>query len=259
MASKIDIDPETLKELFINQDKTIKEVSLILKCCKNTIQKYITLHGLKKESNYKKYKIEDFVGKKFGKLTPLGFSGTKYKTLLDCNCDCGNKKIVSFRDLFYGNIKSCGCYRKERQRPTNISAIRSTFNKLKKTAKIRNISFNLEPQDIAEAYDKQEKKCFYTGVYVFFTNHLSYARLLQNASIDRIDNSKGYTKDNIQIVHKLVNRLRNCLSNEEFINICNLISLNHKIRKQQINYDIDRCYHKNPLNVRNQYTKNENR
>jgi hypothetical protein len=255
MTKKIEIDKNLLEELFIKQNKTIKEVSLVFKCCKNTIGKHIKIHNLRKESYYNKYKLEDFKGKKFGKLTPIKFNGTKYKTLLDCDCDCGNKKIVSFRDLFYGNVKSCGCYRKERQRPTTISAIMSTFNRLRKTAKIRNISFDLDPQDIIDVYDKQEKKCYFTGIFVYFTKHLSYTRLLQNASVDRIDNSKGYIKGNIQIVHKLVNRMRNCCSNKEFINICNIISSKHKIKKDEIEFNIDRCYHNNPLNNKGKYSE----
>ena len=46
------------------------------------------------------------IGKKFGKLTVKEFNiNTK---LWICQCECGNLKEVSTRDLNSGNIKSCG-------------------------------------------------------------------------------------------------------------------------------------------------------
>ena len=41
-----------------------------------------------------------------------------------------------------------------------------------------------------------------------------------NASIDRIDSSKGYTKDNIQIVTKTINLAKRSLSDDDFIQMC---------------------------------------
>jgi len=45
-----------------------------------------------------------------------------------------------------------------------------------------------------------------------------------NASLDRIDNSKGYIIDNVQFVHKDINIMRGTLSMERFTDLCNLIS-----------------------------------
>ena len=44
------------------------------------------------------------------------------------------------------------------------------------------------------------------------------------ASLDRIDSTKGYTKNNIQWVHKTINKMKNVLHDEEFIQWCNLIA-----------------------------------
>lgn len=57
-------------------------------------------------------KIDDLTGKRFGHLTVLRrdeeFNG---KPRWLCQCDCGNKKIVSSDSLRRGRVKSCGCYR----------------------------------------------------------------------------------------------------------------------------------------------------
>lgn len=44
---------------------------------------------------------------------------------------------------------------------------------------------------------------------------------IYRASLDRIDSSKGYTKDNVQLVAFIVNYMKNALSESEFLTICN--------------------------------------
>ena len=51
----------------------------------------------------------NIVGKKFGKLTVLKELGG---SRVYCQCDCGNGKIVFKPTLLKGEVKSCGCLRK---------------------------------------------------------------------------------------------------------------------------------------------------
>lgn len=45
----------------------------------------------------------------------MGYAYTKNgRTYWRCQCDCGNKIIISSCNLRTGNTKSCGCYRKEK-------------------------------------------------------------------------------------------------------------------------------------------------
>lgn len=59
---------------------------------------------------------KDLTGERFGRLVVIGDSdkkdkwGTRY---LECQCDCGNKKIVRINHLNSGKIKSCGCLASE--------------------------------------------------------------------------------------------------------------------------------------------------
>jgi hypothetical protein len=48
------------------------------------------------------------------------------------------------------------------------------------------------------------------------------------ASLDRIDSNKDYVEGNIQWVHKHLNLMKNILSQEYFINLCNKVSNNFK-------------------------------
>lgn len=59
----------------------------------------------------------DLTGKKFGKLTVLGFGGYEQNkrqrvAMWNCHCDCGNDCQVEGYLLSSGRRKSCGCIRR---------------------------------------------------------------------------------------------------------------------------------------------------
>ena len=58
------------------------------------------------------------IGKKYNRLTILGYSGKdnsgRRKVL--CKCECGNITVQGLYSVVYGNTKSCGCYRKDKYR-----------------------------------------------------------------------------------------------------------------------------------------------
>ena len=88
------------------------------------------------------------------------------------------------------------------------------FSKLKRDAEKRDIPFEITIEDIANQYSKQKERCAFTGFEVFFGI---------DASVDRIDSSKGYTIDNIQIVHKTLNLMKRDIPNDEFIMWCRCV------------------------------------
>lgn len=53
---------------------------------------------------------KDITGQRFGKLVALNFFEIKKaETMWNCQCDCGNTHISSYRNLKGGNCQSCGC------------------------------------------------------------------------------------------------------------------------------------------------------
>ena len=58
----------------------------------------------------------DLTGQRFFRLLVKSYShrNKHNKTVWNCICDCGVKKQVAYNDLKTGDIKSCGCYQKER-------------------------------------------------------------------------------------------------------------------------------------------------
>lgn len=56
---------------------------------------------------------KSFVGQKFGKLTVIEDNG---KNKVTVRCDCGIIKTINKYNLVHGNVKSCGCIRRGKQR-----------------------------------------------------------------------------------------------------------------------------------------------
>ena len=56
-----------------------------------------------------------WIGKKFGRLTVIGFEKSKKHTKWNwkCKCDCGNVRVVDPAAVKKGNTRSCGCLHDE--------------------------------------------------------------------------------------------------------------------------------------------------
>ncbi len=85
-------------------------------------------------------------------------------------------------------------------------------------------------QEIINLYHQQEGKCALTGHILTHTqihnedSHLNESvKHRWNISIDRIDSSKGYHINNVQLVGTIINRIKSDLSTEDFIHICQTI------------------------------------
>lgn len=93
---------------------------------------------------------------------------------------------------------------------------------LKKRAK--NLELSITSDDIKELYYQQEGKCKLSGIKM---THIGYqgndAHKLNkwNISVDRIDSSKGYTKDNIQLLCGIVNKMKTDMNDVELLLLCN--------------------------------------
>lgn len=101
------------------------------------------------------------------------------------------------------------------------------------SAKDRNIYFDLSVKDIWDLFLKQNRRCYYTDIEIFFKKN---RKSLGTASIDRIDSSKGYIIDNVVWCHKDINIMKVHSDKEKFIEYCNLIAENHPENKFTYSY-----------------------
>jgi len=144
----------------------------------------------------------------------------KNRSYIKVKCECGNTRDILIKKLSITN--SCQSCRLKRISPNYKGLILATLTSFKAGAEKRNLEFSITIEDIYNQYIKQNKKCNLSGLDLIF-NTKKYL-LDGNASIDRIDSSKGYTINNIQIIHKDINKMKMDLNQEYFINLCKLIS-----------------------------------
>lgn len=77
--------------------------------------------------------------------------------------------------------------------------------------------------DLVNLWDKQEGRCALSGIELTHTQNSG--KSITNASIDRIDSTKGYELDNIQLVCAIVNVMKNNFNQNEFLNFCRKVVL----------------------------------
>lgn len=99
-----------------------------------------------------------------------------------------------------------------------IKLLRERCLNAKLRAKSKNIYFDITKEDLLNLWDKQNGKCALTGLDMTYDRYKG--RIYTNVSVDRIDSSKGYTKDNIQLVCMAANQAKSDLTDEELYEIC---------------------------------------
>lgn len=138
---------------------------------------------------------------------------TEVRTCSVCMCD----KVLS---EFYGAYKNTParrckkCANKKtaecRQRKLKSNPQFRMFRSSKARARIAKLEHSIKPNDIPLPFT-----CKYLGIVIdYFSEH---DRAFNSPSIDRIDSSKGYTPDNIQVISLLANRMKTNSTNEQLV------------------------------------------
>lgn len=74
---------------------------------------------------------------------------------------------------------------------------------------------------LEQLYENQKGKCALTGLDL--TIIVGNGRIPTNLSLDRIDNTKGYEENNIQLVCLQANLMKQQLTHKELVVWCSLI------------------------------------
>ena len=160
------------------------------------------------------------VGDTFDRLTITAFEyeeGTQ-RRLAVCQCLCGNTTKVVI-GLFNRNKSfNCGCA----PLPTfqgvgDLSG--AFFYKLQRNALDRDFTVEVTKDDLWDLFLQQNRKCALTGIPLTLS-----IRGKTTASVDRIDSNQGYVIDNIQWVHKDVNRMKQHFTMGRFLLLCRRVT-----------------------------------
>lgn len=193
-------------------------------------------------------KHNPILGKQYGNLTIISedISKTKdSKILFKVKCSCGKEQYIrayflesgrqdcckncSQRRAVYNNPRRGNFLGKKHEGVGNFT--KTTYNHFKNNAKKRGIEWS-EELTLEYLYNlliKQKKKCALSGISIDLTESRKSSNVnfeFLTASIDRIDSSKGYIPNNIQWVHKDINKMKWAFKQDYFIDMCQLV-VNH--------------------------------
>jgi len=132
-----------------------------------------------------------------------------------CRCDCGKEKNILGSSLIQGNTKSCGCIRfGQRFLPIGLASLREAFRKYRQTARMRGHIFNLTEKQFKEI---TQQDCHYCGARPDNVQKSRYHNgdYTYNG-LDRVENAKGYTMDNVVPCCIHCNRAKNSMTLKEF-------------------------------------------
>lgn len=164
---------------------------------------------------------KDLINQKFGDWTVIKYENKQSKggnPLWLCRCKCGKEndvRSISLTTHHSRSCKSCSSFRGYEDITMDL------YSRIAFGANKRHILFNVTIQNLWELFLKQNRQCSLTKLPLEISRSRETSK--SNASLDRIDSSKGYTIDNVQWVHKDINRLKWTLSQPELISLCHKI------------------------------------
>lgn len=163
------------------------------------------------------------IGNRYGRLIIIERAGSTERglALWLCRCECGNEVSVRGTSLRKGDTRSCGCLSREktgarRRLPVGEASYNYLIDRMRRSAKQRDYTWHLTDDQI-KALTSQS--CYYCGI-----------KPLQRAvscrcngtyfynGLDRVDNSKGYTIDNVVSCCKRCNKAKGIMKQHEFLN-----------------------------------------
>lgn len=188
---------------------------------------------------------------KKGTISTFGGDNSFKKICANADCVFKNKQqpIENFYFRSNGNnvktrrsiCKHCAKLTIIRYRSTFSGFSKGMLSKAKERSIIKNIDFDLEENTIDSLWNEQNGKCALSKMEMTHKlgENKKTSRHPFNMSLDRIDSSKGYTKNNVQLVCNWVQTAKSDYDQDEFIEWVKIFAKN-----QEINENINIPEHK---------------
>lgn len=147
-------------------------------------------------------KFHDLTGTVYGNLTVLSFYGRKdSRKYWNCRCECGSVREYMQVSLDAGRSKSCGCKRMENMKKASLVAL----TKHGKTSGGNQRIYRIWSNMMTRCYNKNSDKFIWYGArgisvcerwhtFQLFLDDMGVPD--ESMTLDRIDNSGNYCKEN---------------------------------------------------------------
>jgi len=151
---------------------------------------------------------------KYNQLTVLEEVKHKGRLMYKTLCDCGRVDIKRKDWVISGRTTSCKNCASKRTAvnyppPNNFQGIgglsKTHFSYIKHGADLRDIPFDLTIEFLWNLFQQQKGLCGLSGIPLILVPSIKSSNVnwdIITASLDRINNDKGYTEDNVWWVHR---------------------------------------------------------
>jgi hypothetical protein len=172
--------------------------------------------------------ICNFCGKKSEKnLSEINRQKKKGREVFYCNLNCAGKDNFEHLNRYIGKFNS-------NLIPNNRFDINTDFRwymkNVIKNSKKKNQEYDLDMDYLRQVWAEQDGVCPFTKQKLQLRTH-NYANIsnrVYQASLDRIDSTKGYVKGNVRFVSLMFNYAKNAFSDEDVIEFCEHVTNNQK-------------------------------
>lgn len=224
-------DESWLRHQYIDLERSTGSIAYELGLGTNTINSRLRKFNIPIRTQ-SHTKVMQLTGKKFGKFTveQRGDNTSQGFARWWCRCDCGNLRLINQGSLVAGNRTQCKkCFCESKHNNPNL-IIDTYWKQIVKGAMYRDICVDITQDDAQRLFNQQNGRCALSGETIHFAKTArAHNHGETTASLDRKNSKIGYTIDNIQWVHKDVNRVKSTLDNERFIELCKLVAEHSKI------------------------------
>lgn len=153
------------------------------------------------------------------------------------------RRIKQGHDRFFCDL-SCNAFTRNKEHPSPGNAANLTANNRRdeftqfrwfvlrgkyRGKRGRQYGCDLTVEYLKELWDQQNGICPFTGWKLILPQDASNwdNKNPRNASLDRIDNSMGYVKDNVRFIAVMANLARGTFSDDQVIDFCKAVVSNH--------------------------------
>ena len=155
----------------------------------------------------------------------------KGKKLFYCNLSCAGKINSTHLKQYQEELKRNTGRGNWLRKKDAYSQFRYHLNNAKRHSNNKNL-IDIDLEYLKSLWESQQGKCAATGIELKIkhinTKKQKIDKNPYQASLDRIDNSKGYIKGNVRFVCYIFNIARNNFDDAQVIEFCKKVSESHK-------------------------------
>lgn len=220
-GKKCNLDKDYLSEEYVNKKRSMAFISRQLGVSLATVHNYLKRYGIARRTPGESL-MNDLANQTIGdwRVTSEKQWTAGKHLRWKCQCAlCNQFHWVLARSLYSGTSTKCNPCRRRLWRGGYAELTGTHWKQILESARTRNLPVEITAQEAWELFQSQGGRCALSGLPIKFGYKSE-----STASLDRIDNSKGYIPGNLQWLHKDINKMKWAFSQDYFVGLCQSIA-----------------------------------